>query len=82
MLFRSDDRGSYDNRGYDESRYDERGSYDNRSYDDRRYDDRGYNNEPYPNERNPDDRPALRTERPSLVSQRQDPFEGDPWAED
>ena len=77
-----DDRGSYDNRGYDESRYDERGSYDNRSYDDRRYDDRGYNNEPYPNERNPDDRPALRTERPSLVSQRQDPFEGDPWAED
>ncbi|MEY4431472.1 MAG: Chaperone protein DnaK [Cyanobacteriota bacterium] len=73
------DRG-YDDRDYANRRYDDRndvdGGYDDRGYDDRNYPDRDTR------DRSTADGPTTRVDRPALVSQRQDPFEGDPWAED
>jgi molecular chaperone DnaK len=70
--------GSFGN-GYSDRGYSDR-AYTDGSYEDRRYDDRGYTDSSY------DDAPRDRDDRPPLVSQRrsprQDPFDGDPWAED
>ena len=87
------DNGRYEDGRYAESRYDQpryndarrdEARYDEPRYDDSRYEEARYN-----------DGPSDRDDRPPLVSQRrspravtpastphQDPFEGDPWAED